>query len=632
MTFNEILSRLQGVKGTGNQRSARCPAHDDKKASLSVSVGSDGRVLLNCHAGCATASIVDAMGLTMKDLFVDQLKGKEIVAEYRYCDSNDIHLVTKVRYSDKSFIWRRWDSRQGWIYNRRGVPPLLYNMPVLRQSERVYIVEGEKDVETLKAHGLPAVSLPDGAKSKWYPEYTEALRGHELVILPDNDDPGIGYADMVAKAMQGAAKGIKMIKLWQIWLDLPKHGDITDYLTQGEDGDTQKALEILLKATERMPEWSPAPPDSTEQEENRVCLETFSARELQDADLPPVIFIVKNLLTAGLSLLVSPPKYGKSWMVLDLCLAIAAGLPFLGYETEKGECLYLALEDSKQRLQDRMNKVLKGERAPMGFDYATTANDLDNGLLDQLEGYTAKNPKVKLIVIDTLQKVRGSVNGRENAYSADYRAMGMFKTFADKHGICILLVHHLRKMKDEGDPFNMISGTSAILGAADTAMVLTRDKRSDDNTKFSVIGRDVDSTDTILRFDKSEFRWKSLGDANWLEEQRARQEYRDNPIVITIKKLLEQNPGGWSGSMTELLDAGKYIARTYLAENTRALTNKVKALDKPLFDYDGIVHTRAKHGNAGGKHKFYFSTIHSVDGNEAITEGEQSEISGFSTV
>ena len=642
MTFNEILSQLDGVTGGGNQWYAKCPAHVDNKPSLSISTGKDGRVLLNCHAGCTTEEIVDAMGLTMNDLFqrstaTDDFKGagrSPVVARYDYQDADGTFLAQKLRRADKSFAWRRPDGHGGWIYNRQGLTIPPYNLPDVLAADHIYIVEGEKDADTLSSHGKIAVCGADGAgPGKWRSHYTGWLKGKSVTILQDNDDVGKAFAAETAAAVSKVAKSVKLLDLTREWPELPKHGDVSDILQSGDPKLTLARLESLEAIT---PEWSPAPPDSTEQEENRVCLETFSARELQDADLPPVIFIVKNLLTAGLSLLVSPPKYGKSWMVLDLCLAIAAGLPFLGYETEKGECLYLALEDSKQRLQDRMNKVLKGERAPMGFDYATTANDLDNGLLDQLEGYTAKNPKVKLIVIDTLQKVRGSVNGRENAYSADYRAMGMFKTFADKHGICILLVHHLRKMKDEGDPFNMISGTSAILGAADTAMVLTRDKRSDDNTKFSVIGRDVDSTDTILRFDKSEFRWKSLGDANWLEEQRARLEYRDNPIVITIKKLLEQNPGGWSGSMTELLDAGKYIARTYLAENTRALTNKVKALDKPLFDYDGIVHTRAKNGSknggGGGRHKFYYSTVGSVDGNEAIIEGEQSEFDRFSTV
>lgn len=335
-------------------------------------------------------------------------------------------------------------------------------------------------------------------------------------------------------------------------------------------------------------------------------LGTVSAPELQRMDLPPVQFVINGLLPVGLGLLVSPPKYGKSWMVLDMGLSIAGGRPFLGHEAKAGGCLYLALEDSLNRLKDRMQKVLQGAPAPEGFDYAVKCLDLSHGLLEQLEGYLKEKPGTRLIIIDTLQKVRGQSGGKENAYTADYREMGLLKAFADQHGICILLVHHLRKMGDDGDPFNRISGTAAIFGAADVAMVLSREKRQDSQTTFSFEGRDIESGSIVLEFDKEVFRWKLLGDADWLAEERARLRYRNDPIVQTVKTLLEQHPEGWSGTSSDLLDAGKVLLTAYIAGSPRELTGKLTSLDKPLFEYDGIVHTKGKNGSGGGKHRFYY--------------------------
>lgn len=355
-------------------------------------------------------------------------------------------------------------------------------------------------------------------------------------------------------------------------------------------------------------------------------LDTITAADLQKKDIPPIKFIVEKLIPIGLNILASPPKYGKSWMVLALCLAVSIGGRFLGYTTNKCGCLYLALEDSQRRLKSRMNKLLTGRDAPAGFHFATAADTIDNGLFEELEDFLKKHPDTGLIVIDTLQRVRGAVHGKEGAYAADYREVGALKSFADKHNIAMLLVHHLRKMKDDGDPFNMISGTNGIMGAADTTMVLTKEKRVDSNATFSAIGRDIESSDIILRFNKDTCYWENLGDADWFAEQQARLEYQESPVVKTIKKLLEQSPAGWNGTAQQLLDAGRFIARMPLADSTQALTNKLKGLDRLLLENDGIVHERKKNGSGGGKHKFYYANAPQFE------ELDQSEMRPFSLV
>lgn len=351
-----------------------------------------------------------------------------------------------------------------------------------------------------------------------------------------------------------------------------------------------------------------APPP--EAEPPKPSLSTISAADLQRKDIPPIRFIVDKLLTVGLNILASPPKYGKSWLCLDLGLSVTAGGRFLGYQTNRAEVLYLALEDSERRLKARMGKLLAGKPAPAGFHFATTAHDADNGLFDELEGFLKDHPDTGLIIVDTLQRVRGIAHGKEGAYAADYREVGALKAFADSHNVALLLVHHLRKMKDDSDPFNMISGTNGIMGAADTTMVLSKEKRDDENATLSIVGRDVESADAVLHFNRDSCKWENLGDADWFAEQQAHREYQESPTVKTIKKLLAQSTDGeWGGTAQQLLDAGTYIARTRLAASARDLTSQLKQMDKLLFEYDNIIHERKSNGTGGGKHLFYYGNL-----------------------
>lgn len=616
MTIEDFLSRLEGVKGGNGQYSARCPAHDDKRASLSVSTGHDGKILLHCHAGCTVSEILAALGVQESDLFPEKAQKapckprearREVVARYDYTDAQGNLLNQKTRFSDKSFSWSHYESGKWWR-GRKG-DPVLYNLPVVAGAEFLYIVEGEKDVETLKAAGLPAVCGADGAgPGKWLPQYTETLRGKKVAVIQDNDDIGKAFAIETANALHGAAASVRVLDLTKIWPELPEHGDTTDIVEHIKDG----AVEIVNLAM-HTEEWRPHREEIKRQIDQYIDagkggtvekLRTISAQELQQKEIPPARFVVVDMLPQGLSMLASPPKYGKSWFVLDLCLSVASGNLFLNHRTNKSGCLYLALEDSERRLKDRMSKLLLNQRAPEGFNYATTARTISNGLLEQLEEYINENPDTALIVIDTLQKVRDS-GGRENAYSADYRDGSALKGFADKHGICILLVHHLRKMADDGDVFNRISGTNGLFGSADTAMVLSRAKRTDTQTTLSITGRDVDTTDTVLEFNKDTYKWRVLGDLEDRMEQKRRDEYEHNPIVQTVRILLQRSPLGWTGTAAELFQECIEKAGTYPAPDAARLAKQLKPLAPLLFEWDGIVYKPPTYAGRGGrKHTF----------------------------
>lgn len=353
-------------------------------------------------------------------------------------------------------------------------------------------------------------------------------------------------------------------------------------------------------------------------------LATISADALQRKEIAPVVYIVDRLITQGLTILASPPKYGKSWMVLDLCINVANGWAFLGYKTHACTCLYLALEDSERRLKTRMEKLLMGLNAPGNFHFATAAGTTDNGLLDELDGFVKDHPDTRLIVVDTLQRVRGNTFGKDGAYSTDYKEIGLLKAFADQHHVALVLVHHLRKMADDGDPFNRISGTTAISGAADTMIVLSKQKRSDSQATLSAVGRDIEPLDLTLEFDAEHCVWKNMGDTEALAEQRARDEYMNSPLVVTVKKLLEQSADHrWSGTASDLMAAGQFMARAYLAPNTKALGKAITSMERLMLDYDGILHTTTGNGNAGRRHHFSYQDAPEFT---ELTDADQEEL------
>jgi len=219
------------VRADGRQRDARCPAHEDRRASLSVGVGDDGRILLHCHAGCALDVVLAASGLTIAELFSESntTNSRSIVAEYRYCDERGEHLYDVVRFAPKDFRMQG----AGGHWTTKGLRRVLYRLPELRGQSTVYITEGEKDADRLSALGLAATTAVGGA-GKWRNDYTQQLvaaKVAQVVVLPDNDDAGRAHAEQVARSCHTAGLKVKVVMLPA----LPPKGDVSDWLTAGND-------------------------------------------------------------------------------------------------------------------------------------------------------------------------------------------------------------------------------------------------------------------------------------------------------------------------------------------------------------------------------------------------------------
>ena len=216
------------------------------------------------------------------------------------------------------------------------------------------------------------------------------------------------------------------------------------------------------------------------------AVQSSSMTELYDTVYPPRRPIVNDLLYSGTYLFVGAPKVGKSFFMGQLAYHVAMGLPLWEYEVHQGTVLYLALEDDYARLQRRLSRMF-GVEETSNLYFATQAKSVSEGLDQQLEGFIREHPDVRLIIIDTLQKVR-EIGGDRYSYASDYEIVTKLKTFSDRYGICLLVVHHTRKMEAE-DSFDMISGTNGLLGAADGAFIMQKKRRTDNTALLDIVGR-----------------------------------------------------------------------------------------------------------------------------------------------
>lgn len=321
----------------------------------------------------------------------------------------------------------------------------------------------------------------------------------------------------------------------------------------------------------------------------------FTAAELDKMDLPPVQWAVPGLLPAGLSFLVAAPKMGKSWMALDLCLAVAAGGEWLGRKVNQGPTLYLDLEDSANRAQARMRTLLDGfTAAPETCTFRLLAPILGPDLFKILDEWIAANPGAKVVCIDTFQKIKPATGKNETSYSADYRICAPLQSWAQQHNICVLLVHHTKKGTGSADIFEGINGSQGLMGSADAVLMLTKgDGRFAEEATLSVTGRDVDMEQYAARFNKASCRWELLGTV----EEQALQSFESNPAVLTIKELTAG--GEWKGTVQEL--AEEVLERypdTDLPETAQGLRSYFSKV-WPNLKYAGIEHK----ANRGAKQR-----------------------------
>ena len=253
--------------------------------------------------------------------------------------------------------------------------------------------------------------------------------------------------------------------------------------------------------------------------------------------------VIDGLLYSGTYLFAGAPKVGKSFFMAQLAYHVSTGQKLWDYDVRQGTVLYLALEDDYQRLQERMYRMF-GVEGTDHLYFAVYAKQLGAGLDEQLEKFIHEHPDTRLIIIDTLQKIR-EVSTDTYSYANDYNIVGRMKQFADKHGVCLLLVHHTRKQQ-AGDRFEMISGTTGLLGCADGTFILQKEKRTDLSATLDIVGRDQPDQRLHLVRDVEKLIWQ------FSRAETELWKHSPDPLLEKIAAVLTEDTPVWNGSATEL--------------------------------------------------------------------------------
>jgi len=342
--------------------------------------------------------------------------------------------------------------------------------------------------------GLAAITF--GGTGDGLPEGTkDFLVNRDVVILADNDVGGRSHAVRKAALAHQVAKSVKIIE----FLELPTKSDVSDYLEEAS------VLQLQQRVAEA-PSWVPEPSKAGKGWRASV----ITASELKGKKFNPVRYVVPGYIAEGVTIFAGKPKIGKSWMLYDICLASAADRFVLGeIKPSQGDVLYLALEDSQRRLKKRLEKLWPMGSWPTQLTLATEWHKADAGGLRDLEDWCTSVANPLLIVVDTLEKFRPPVKPGTPPYTADYLAIEGLHKLAHSRGIAIVVIHHVRKMEAD-DPFDTVSGTNGLTGAADTILIL---KRQAGNVTLHARGRDIEEKETACQFDKNTCRWRLLGEA-----------------------------------------------------------------------------------------------------------------------
>src|SRR6266516_1488876 len=576
-----VLAHLKGVRKSLHGWVACCPAHSDREPSLSIGLGDEGQVLLTCFAGCSLDTIVEAMGITVADLFPKAPSASG--AQPEQTQRNVLTLVDLA--SDKLLHWKyllhlgdseqragclqipyhlpdgtpaprhrlrtalvakegsHWSKGSGEV-----VPYGLERLEEARKAGYLVLVEGEADCWTLWYHHFPALGLPGVEMVRTLKEaYLVGI--DTLYIVREPDAAGARFVQHLQQRLHAWKWPGKtyMISLANAKDPNELHKkNWRDFKTTFQQAlDRAQPLDgAYAQPAPSSYEYTPSP---------------FTLQELLTRQLPPIQWAIPDILPEGLTLLAGKPKLGKSWLALSVALADAAGGVALGtYPVTQGEVLYLALEDNERRLQSRAKQLLVSmSSVPNTIAFELRWPRLDQGGLMYLEEYLRTHPHMRLEVVDTWARVSPKVQHRQRSqYEDEYAALTPLKYLADTYRVSILAIHHLRKMRAD-DVLDEITGSIGLTGAVDGALILKRERGQHEATLF-VTGRDIEHEQQFaLRFDAQTAMWTLVENAEEVTRTKERQEILD--------LLSERLPGGMTPrQVAEALDKNYHTTRCLL--------------------------------------------------------------------
>lgn len=487
----EHLWELARESRGGRDKMVLCPAHDDKTPSLAIKAGDDGRILLDCKAGCTTERVCSALGIKMKDLFADNHNGNSDIITYDYKNAAGELIYQVCRFPNKKFSQRRPGNNGEYVWSLKGIKRLLYRLPELNAADKkryVFVPEGEKDADRLISLGLVATCNSGGA-GKWQKEISEPLRGRRIIIIADHDEPGRKHSKEVAKMLTGIAESIKVIE----FDNLPEGGDVSDFLN---NGGTIETLKVLVSKTKTFD--ADAEDDSIEP----VLVSLGTVKEEQVEWL-----WLERIPQGKITLLVGDPGLGKSFFSLYLAAKVTTGSPWPDIPDTNipiGSVVILSAEDDINdtilpRLKAagaNINKIIaiqgvkhKDEKNKQYFDLTKHIPQLEKAIKTMLD--------VKLIVIDPLSAYLGATDSHKN--SEVRGCLGPLAEMASKHKVAVLGISHLTKNTAIKSVYRVL-GSVAFLAAARAVWAIARDKEDPNRRILCPIKTNLSVSPTSIAF------------------------------------------------------------------------------------------------------------------------------------
>lgn len=466
--MSRVLERLDVVNSHAGASHAKCPAHDDTTPSLTVSEGSDGRVLLHCHAGCTVDAIVSSIKLEVADLFPHspQMLASASLGEpqavYPYTDADGKLLAEFLRYPGKQFRWRRPGPDGEWIWNIKGVDLPPYRLPEMlsgiSHGQTIFVVEGEKDADTLMKLGIIATTNPGGA-GKWRSSHDAFFKGARVVVMGDNDPVGHEHQHSVAAAIASVAAAVHVLEL----SGLPEHGDVSNWLEAG--GTAEQLSELADAAPEytftssAVPELEPAsglPPRRRIKRLSELA-RTPKPDWIVDGYIPPESVVV----------LFGPSGSGKSFLMVDIASCVATGCDWHGRRVQRGSVVVVAAEGAAY-LPTRFetwcghrgvsSETLDVHLMPHGLQLLDQ-EDVDSFLAELQRDEIAP----RIVFLDTLSLCL-TPDGDENSTRDMNKAISLVRRITERTHSAVVLIHHTGK-NGTGE-----RGSSALRADADVSI------------------------------------------------------------------------------------------------------------------------------------------------------------------
>ena len=560
----------------------KCPFHNDSNASLSIDVDNNRWKCFGCGKGGDIIDFVSELKgidcLTATKLIADTFhieyewttnsvktyirNCKKDVTKTKYFLSRGLNVETIGKFNlgydekrkvvtipyDKSLNYYQSRSVDDKRYYKQktdqsAVEP-IFNGSILKGNKIIFVVESPICAMSIAQCGYDAVATCGVTCWKKVADKLKSFYGSTSAILCfDNDEAG----RKASKEMQTYLQGYK-IPCMEFNV-AGKYKDPNELLVANES-QLRDNLQEAIKLS---------------QEAKLKGQDSFSALDLLGADIPPLEWIIDDFLPVGLASLNGQPKSKKSWMALQMCVDIAQGKPFMGFNTHKHEVLYYALEDGKARLQTRLKKILKSNEGMENLHFQINTTEMDMGLFEQMERELELHPGIKLIIIDTLQMIRGELLKCKTLYGNEYGDCKILKRFADSHNICLMYIHHTRKDskdyfddEDDNDGFDDVSGTTAMTGGPDTNFLLAVNRKNCNEAKFKFKCRDMQKERLALNFNEDTLRWENLGNFTAYKIKKQDEIYNNDKFVKTIKHLVETSKGHcWKGTTTEFIEETK---------------------------------------------------------------------------